>query len=321
MPARRTSPAPPIPSALTDEEWRDFLFIRTNPRGHHFERWRHIHGCARFFNAVRETVSDRFLTTYKAGEPRPDIASLTGGDANDQPPPPGPRPRRPRQAGPLHLRRQGLPGPRRRHARLGAARQRRPPDGPLVQVPPPARRRLRRLRRAERADGHPPRPRPLRAEHPRHDPGAARRPEAESQNRWPSLGFDVGAVNDRLGSLFSAGFYYKTFMWPRPSGTGSTSRSSAAPPASASRADRARRRPLRQPLRPCDVLVVGAGPAGLAAALAAGRSGATVMLVDETAEPGGSLLSEPAVVIDGKPAWDWLAADPRRARPRCRTSR
>ena len=42
-----------------------------------------------------------------------------------------------------------------------------------------------------------------------------------------------------------------------------------------------------------DVLVVGAGPAGLAAALAAGRSGASVMLVDETAEPGGSLLSEP----------------------------
>ena len=57
----------------------DFLFIRTNPRGHHFERWRHINGCARFFNAVRETVSDRFLTTYKAGEPRPDLGSLTGG--------------------------------------------------------------------------------------------------------------------------------------------------------------------------------------------------------------------------------------------------
>ena len=58
---------------------RDFLFIRSNPRGHHFERWRHVNGCARFFNEVRETVSDRFLTTYKAGEPRPDISSLTGG--------------------------------------------------------------------------------------------------------------------------------------------------------------------------------------------------------------------------------------------------
>ena len=64
------------PSSVSDEEWRDFLFIRTNARGPHFERWRHTFGCARFFNAVRDTVSDRFLTTYKAGEPRPDLAAL-----------------------------------------------------------------------------------------------------------------------------------------------------------------------------------------------------------------------------------------------------
>ena len=48
------------------------------PKGVHFERWRHINGCARFFNAARETVGDKFLSTYKAGEPRPDITSLTG---------------------------------------------------------------------------------------------------------------------------------------------------------------------------------------------------------------------------------------------------
>ncbi|HET9068282.1 MAG TPA: sarcosine oxidase subunit delta [Amaricoccus sp.] len=70
---------PAEPSKLSDEEWRDFLFIRSNARGIHFERWRHVHGCARFFNAARETVSDRFLTTYKAGESRPDLASLAGG--------------------------------------------------------------------------------------------------------------------------------------------------------------------------------------------------------------------------------------------------
>ncbi|WP_265499726.1 sarcosine oxidase subunit delta [Paracoccus beibuensis] len=64
---------PADPSALSDEEWRDYLFIRTNARGPHFERWRHIHGCGRFFNAVRDTVSDRFLMTYKAGEARPDL--------------------------------------------------------------------------------------------------------------------------------------------------------------------------------------------------------------------------------------------------------
>lgn len=66
---------PADPWALSDEEWRDYLFIRTNARGPHYERWRHIHGCARFFNAVRDTVSDRFLMTYKAGEPRSDLTA------------------------------------------------------------------------------------------------------------------------------------------------------------------------------------------------------------------------------------------------------
>jgi sarcosine oxidase subunit delta len=67
---------PADPAKASDEEWRDFLFIRSNVKGSHAERWRHVHGCARFFNAVRDTVSDRFLVTYKVGEPRPDIASL-----------------------------------------------------------------------------------------------------------------------------------------------------------------------------------------------------------------------------------------------------
>lgn len=62
---------PADPSKLTDEEWRDHLFIRTNARGLHFERWRHIHGCGRFFNAVRDTVSDKIIMTYAAGLPRP----------------------------------------------------------------------------------------------------------------------------------------------------------------------------------------------------------------------------------------------------------
>lgn len=62
---------PADPSALSDAEWAEFLYNRTNPKGLHAERWRHIHGCGRFFNAVRDTVSDFFVTTYKAGEPRP----------------------------------------------------------------------------------------------------------------------------------------------------------------------------------------------------------------------------------------------------------
>lgn len=70
---------PEDPSTYSDAEWRDFLFIRSNVKGPHFERWRHSHGCGRFFNAVRDTVSDRFLTTYKAGEPKPDLADLSEG--------------------------------------------------------------------------------------------------------------------------------------------------------------------------------------------------------------------------------------------------
>lgn len=61
---------------VTDEEIRSYLFVRQNPKGIVFERWRHSHGCARFFNAARDSVSDRFLATYKAGEPKPDIETL-----------------------------------------------------------------------------------------------------------------------------------------------------------------------------------------------------------------------------------------------------
>ncbi len=63
--------------AISDEEFEKFFFIRGNPKGICFERWRHIHGCGRFFNAARDTVSDRFFTTYNSGEAKPEIASLT----------------------------------------------------------------------------------------------------------------------------------------------------------------------------------------------------------------------------------------------------
>lgn len=131
---------------------------------------------------------------------------------------------------------------------------------------------------------------------------------AESQNRWPSLAWDVGAVSDLLSPLLPAGFYYKTFLWPggwwksvyepfirRAAGLG------------------------RAPTRPdpdrylhrhahCDVLVVGAGPAGLMAALTAARSGARVILVEREAELGGSLLSENGTLasFEGQEGDVWL---------------
>ena len=68
---------PAAPEQLSDAAWADYLFLRTNPKGVHAERWLHRHGCRRWFNVVRDTVSDRILAAYRAGEPRPDLEGLT----------------------------------------------------------------------------------------------------------------------------------------------------------------------------------------------------------------------------------------------------
>jgi len=65
---------PADPSAVDAEKWGEFLYLRTNTRGLHAERWRHLRGCARFFNAIRDTTTDHFLATYRAGEPMPAIS-------------------------------------------------------------------------------------------------------------------------------------------------------------------------------------------------------------------------------------------------------
>jgi sarcosine oxidase subunit delta len=56
----------------TDDDWGLYLYARTNPKGVHAERWRHAHGCGQFFNALRDTTTDRFLAVYRIGEKRPD---------------------------------------------------------------------------------------------------------------------------------------------------------------------------------------------------------------------------------------------------------
>ncbi|NML76752.1 sarcosine oxidase subunit alpha family protein [Rhizobium sp. S-51] len=125
--------------------------------------------------------------------------------------------------------------------------------------------------------------------------------EAKSQNRWPSLEHDVGAINGLVSPFLSAGFYYKTFMWPgalweklyepvirKAAGLGRATYE-ADPDA------------YEKCWAHCDVLVVGAGLTGLAAALAAGRAGARVILIDENAELGGYLLTDGAL-FDGSPA-------------------
>ncbi|MFN3938285.1 MAG: sarcosine oxidase subunit alpha family protein [Gemmobacter sp.] len=129
---------------------------------------------------------------------------------------------------------------------------------------------------------------------------------ARAQNAWPSRRFDLLAINDAFADFLGAGFYYKTFMWPRAfwervyepairraAGLGSLSR----------RHDEARYEKVHAF---CDLLVIGSGPAGLMAALTAGRAGADVILAEEDFEFGGRLLAD-LTEVDGRPGPDWAA--------------
>jgi len=127
---------------------------------------------------------------------------------------------------------------------------------------------------------------------------------ARSQNRWPSLAFDLMSVNDLASPFLGAGFYYKTFMWPRAfwervyepiirraAGLGALSGEH-----NTDRYERA--------YAFCDLLVIGGGPTGLMAALVAGRAGADVILADEDSRFGGRLLAE-TYEVDGQPGAAW----------------
>jgi sarcosine oxidase subunit alpha len=130
--------------------------------------------------------------------------------------------------------------------------------------------------------------------------------DATSQNAWPSLRFDAMAVNDRLNAFFTAGFYYKTFMWPasfwekvyepiirRAAGLGALTREEDPDD-------------YDKGFLHCDLLVIGAGPSGLMAALTAGRAGARVILADEDFRMGGRLNAE-TLELGGTAGADWAA--------------
>ncbi|MCX7349080.1 MAG: 2Fe-2S iron-sulfur cluster-binding protein, partial [Alphaproteobacteria bacterium] len=127
---------------------------------------------------------------------------------------------------------------------------------------------------------------------------------SKSQNNWPSLDFDVGALTSLASSVFVAGFYYKTFMWPksfwekiyepiirRAAGLGTASKLPDPDKYEKSYAH-------------CDVLVIGSGPTGLMAALAAARQAKRVILADESSRLGGSLLNEQEE-IGGTSGYEW----------------
>ncbi len=118
---------------------------------------------------------------------------------------------------------------------------------------------------------------------------------AHSQNRWPSLKHDLGAINDRLGVFLPAGFYNKTFMWPRSfwdklyepairrmAGLGEAPTEEDPDHYAATYAH-------------CDLLIIGAGAAGIESALAAIETGKRVILLDDQKEPGGEALADPTL--------------------------
>jgi sarcosine oxidase subunit alpha len=130
---------------------------------------------------------------------------------------------------------------------------------------------------------------------------------ATSQNCWPSRRFDVGAINNVVSRLIPAGFYYKTFMWPPTPKWWlryeHAIRHAAGMGKASSEPDPDR---YEHQYAHCDVLVVGAGPAGLSAARAAAHAGARVLLCDESPAFGGSLVGR-AASIDDADSSAWIA--------------
>jgi len=131
--------------------------------------------------------------------------------------------------------------------------------------------------------------------------------KARSQNHWPSLEFDIGALNGLASRIFPSGFYYKTFMWPAAMWMKyeHVIRHAAGMGRAPTQRDPDR---YDKTYAHCDVLVVGAGPAGLSAALAAAGTGARVVLVEQDHLLGGQLLGQAEEAIGGAPALDWVAA-------------
>jgi len=127
---------------------------------------------------------------------------------------------------------------------------------------------------------------------------------ATSVNCWPSPAFDIGAVAQLAARFIPAGFYYKTFKWPGWHVFEPSIRK-AAGLAAAPKAPPARGR-FETRFAHADLLVAGAGPAGLMAALVGARAGLRVLIADDGDEPGGALLSR-RLSIGGAPAMDWVA--------------
>ncbi|MEU0195337.1 sarcosine oxidase subunit alpha family protein [Streptomyces afghaniensis] len=306
-------PYPQDPSSLTDEEWARYLFFRDNPRGPFAERWSHAAGCRRWFNAVRDTSTNEILTVYRAGEERPETVNSRAGSVESPPATFQPSPAQPARPA---LEDEAVQA----EAGSGAAapvgvQGAQPPRG-SGGVAPSGVEGAEPLQDGTGRGGGGEETQPFR-----------HRTRGRIHRDTPiTFTFDgteyQGYKGDTLASallangviqtgtsiklgrprgIFSAGVEEPNAVvqieapFPEPmlpattvelydglvaTGLPGQGRLATAP-------DPARYDAVHTH---CDLLVVGAGPAGLAAAAAAARSGARVILADDQPEPGGSLL-------------------------------
>ncbi|QJS99370.1 sarcosine oxidase subunit delta family protein [Streptomyces asoensis] len=272
-------PYPEDSAALTDEEWARYLFFRDNPKGPFAERWSHAAGCRKWFNAVRDTSTNEVLAVYRSGEerpttmePRPTVSA-------------GPAPLEPRSAvsAPPAFEDEASSGP---NGGLGAE--------------PPARLESQPHRLATGGRIH--RDEPLTFTFDGIDHQGYRGDTLASA--LLANGVIATATSIKLGrprGIFSAGVEEPNAViqieepFPEPMLPATTvelydglvATSLPGQGRLATDPDPARYDAVHAH---CDLLVVGAGPAGLAAAAAAARSGARVILADDQPESGGSLL-------------------------------
>ncbi|MEU2236442.1 sarcosine oxidase subunit delta family protein [Streptomyces vietnamensis] len=295
-------PHPEDPAALTDEEWARYLFFRDNPKGPFAERWSHAAGCRRWFNAVRDTATNEILAVYKVGESRPETveprsATSQARSVTSQLRPVTSRPRPESSARPATED--------EARSEPTGVRGTEPPGGGEGAAPP------------EDGTG-----RGGGVGHPHRTPTGGRidrdapltftfdgiRYEGFRGDTLASAllanGVVQAATSIKLGrprGIFSAGVEEPNAVvqieapFPEPMLPATTVElydglvASSLPGQGrlATEPDPARYDAVHAH---CDLLVVGAGPAGLAAAAAAARSGARVVLADDQPEPGGSLL-------------------------------
>ncbi|MFI1169819.1 sarcosine oxidase subunit delta family protein [Streptomyces sp. NPDC020801] len=265
-------PYPENPAALTDEEWARYLFFRDNPKGPFAERWSHAAGCRRWFNAVRDTATNEILAVYRAGEERPETVEAHPVTSQPRPLPSEPGPAQPALA----------------------VSEYEAPSEPPATVPATGLR----LSAGGRID----RDAPLTFTFDGTEYQGYRGDTLASA--LLANGVIQAGTSIKLGrprGIFSAGVEEPNAVvqieapFPEPMLPATTVElydglvASSLPGQGrlATEPDPARYDAVHAH---CDLLVVGAGPAGLAAAAAAARSGARVILADDQPELGGSLL-------------------------------